>query len=333
MTTETINNQQPTTIKIGVEQCAGHGDHWALLTDNIAEDVPQWLQSSISEAIMPHGLHPSDAHLDADGDETLGIADQPHVLVAGNQDVHIKQVLALLYGTPNRLINAFPAVNSPYGITAKIERIIACDDNLDAVLRLKSADGTVLYAFDQLYAINHELYDKDTDYYINLSAWAYRIKPSDSNEVIVIEDQDAIRYHRAYNDIVARNDGKVPDDIQQQIEAWQPDDSVDKDAPLLPIEVNMGNMCAYLFGETLGQEDDCWCQGQVLGKQETEFNGVMLTLFDVVILREPDVDPVVVRVATRTNAETNAIAVEDYIQANLWMQASIYAENQYAEDR
>ncbi|MBS9780539.1 MAG: hypothetical protein KGV51_07925 [Moraxellaceae bacterium] len=295
------------------KNCAGHGDHWALLTNNIAEDVPNWLQGMLENAAMPHGLH-----------DDSSMTSQPHLLIAQNHDVHIKQILALVDGKPSQLINAFPCVNSPYGLTAKIERIITCKENLDTVLRLVGADGTVVYAFDQLYAVNHDKYEFNKNYYVNLSAWAYKIAPSDHEEVIVIEDQDAIRYHRAFNDIVAENGGKVPENIEELIKKWQPE----TDAPLAPVEINMGSMCAYLFGETLGQEDDAWCQGQVLGKQAFNFNGIELTLFDVVILREPNSKPLVVRIASQSTEDTAKIEVNDYIQASLWLQASIYAENQ-----
>ncbi len=312
------------TTHINQQECAGHGDHWALLSDNIAQDVPKWLQVMVENAVMPHGLHTSSGSNNEGREASFGVADQSHLLIAQGQDVHIKQILSLVDGRPNQLMNAFPCVNSPYGITAKIEHIISCGDNLDAVLRLVCPDGTVVYAFDQLYAVNRDMYQPEHNYYINLSAWAYRIKPSDNDEVIVIEDQDAIRYHRAFNDIVAENNGKVPEDMQARIEAWQPE----TDEPLAPVEINMGNMCAYLFGETLGQEDDAWCQGQVIGKQITQFNGMDVLLFDVVILREPETKPLVVRVATKSTEDTATIEVNDFIQANLWMQASIYAENQ-----
>ncbi len=43
------NYQQPTPnllqkMDLPCEQNAGHGDHWAILTDNIGQDVPNWLQ-------------------------------------------------------------------------------------------------------------------------------------------------------------------------------------------------------------------------------------------------------------------------------------------------
>ena len=149
---------------------------------------------------------------------------------------------------------------------------------------------------------------------------------SEQTEIVVIEDQEAIRYHRAFNDIVAANDGQVPEDLQEQIKNWQPE----TDAQMAPVEINLGHMCAYLFGDTLGQEDEAWCQGQVLGKQETSFNGQPIILFDVVVLREQDADPFVVRLGARKDDATQKIEVNDYIQANIWLQAAIYKENQDA---
>ena len=51
-------------------------------------------------------------------------------------------------------------------------------------------------------------------------------------------------------------------------------------------------------------------------------------LFDVVILREPDASPFVVRIGACKTDATKAIAVNDYVQANIWLQAAIYKENQ-----
>jgi len=159
---------------------------------------------------------------------------------------------------------------------------------------------------------------------VNFSAWAHEIKLSEQDEVIMVEDQEAIRYHRAFNDIVAANDGKMPDDLQEQIKAWQPETK----EQMAPVEINLGHMCAYLFGDTIGQEDEAWCQGQVLGKQETLFNGQTIILFDVVVLREQDADPFVIRIGAPKTEATAAIEVHDYVQANIWLQAAIYKENQ-----
>ena len=318
MTTQVYKYSQhpdvrPVIITLTDEQTAGHGDHWRILTDNIENDVPNWLQNSIDDATIAAGLNPA-----------LTKDSLPHLLLSCNEMCHINQVLAMKDGKPQNFINAFPCVNSPYGLICKIDRIITNPSTKDAVLRLISEDGSVIYAFDQMYTVNQPLYRQDQQYFVNFSAWAYAIEPSNKDEVILVEDPEAIRYHRAYNDIVAKNNGVIPADLDKQIDQWQ----ADTDEELAPVEINLGNMCAYLFGETLGQEDEAWCQGQVLGKQQQTLYDRQLTVFDVAILREPDADPFVVRVATPTTESVQKIEVNDYIQANIWLQAAIYHENQ-----
>src|SRR5699024_6766954 len=299
MTTQVYKYSQhpdvrPVIITLTDEQTAGHGDHWRILTDNIENDVPNWLQNSIDDATIGAGLNPA-----------LTKDSLPHLLLSCNEMYHINQVLAMKDGKPQNFINAFPCVNSPYGLVCKIDRIIANPSTKDAVLRLISEDGSVIYAFDQMYTVNQPLYRQDQQYFVNFSAWAYAIEPSNKDEVILVEDPEAIRYHRAYNDIVAKNNGVIPADLDQQIDQWQ----AATDEELAPVEINLGNMCAYLFGETLGQEDEAWCQGQVLGKQQQTLYDRQLTVFDVAILREPDADPFVVRVATPTTESVQKIEV------------------------
>ncbi|MDE0843641.1 hypothetical protein ABE212_00725 [Psychrobacter pacificensis] len=306
------NIQTPTKITLTDEQSAGHGDHWRILTDDMSNDVPEWLQKMIEVAAMPKGLNNNVSAKDS------------CLLLSEDKPCHINQVLAMKDGKPERFINAYPCVDSPYGLDCKIERVIANDNSHDAVLRLRTADGSIIYAFDQLYTTNRHLYQRDTSYFVNFSAWAHEIKLSEQNEVIMVEDQESIRYHRAFNDIVAANDGKIPDDLQAQISEWKPETK----EQMAPVEINLGHMCAYLFGDTLGQEDEAWCQGQVLGKQETVFNGKSVILFDVVTLREQDAAPFVVRIGALNTPETASIKVHDYVQANVWLQAAIYKENQ-----
>lgn len=306
------NVQSPTKITLSDEQTAGHADHWHVLTSSMQEEVPTWLQQMIEHAAIPKGLNDSSS------------PDQHFLLLSTNEDCHINQVLAMEDGRPKRFVNAYPCVNSPYGMQCQIERIIVNETSKDAVLRCRSEDGSIIYAFDQLYTTNRHAYRQNTSYFINFSAWAYQLSKSDQSEVVRVEDPEGIRYHRAFNDIIAKNNGEVPDDINEQIKNWQPEPGV----TLAPVEINLGNMCAYLFGETLGQEDEAWCQGQVLGKKSSQFHDKDITLFDVAILREPDARPFVVRIAAVTNADTQAIQVNDYIQANIWLQAALYAENQ-----
>lgn len=306
------NIQSPTKITLTDEQTAGHADHWRILTDDMSHDVPEWLQQMIEQATMPKGLNSNASAKDS------------CLLLSEDQPCHINQVLAMKQGKPECFINAYPCVDSPYGLNCKIERMIVNDYSHDAVLRLRTADGSIIYAFDQLHTANRHLYQQNTSYFVNFSAWAHEISVSEQNEVIMVEDREAIRYHRAFNDIVAANDGQIPEDLQVQIADWKPE----TEAQMAPVEINLGHMCAYLFGDTLGQEDEAWCQGQVLGKQETQFNNKSIILFDVVVLREQNADPFVMRIGALKTAATDTIQVHDYVQANVWLQAAIYKENQ-----
>ncbi len=310
------NLQAPIKITLTDDQTAGHADHWRILTDDMSQEVPEWLQQMIEQATMPKGLNDDVSAKDS------------CLLLSEDQPCHINQVLAMKDGKPARFINAYPCVDGPYGLVCHIQRMIVNDNTQDAVLRLRTADGSIIYAFDQLYTANRHLYQQDSAYFVNFSAWAHEISISKQDEVIMVEDEEAIRYHRAFNDIVAANNGQLPTDLQQQIKNWQPTTK----EQMQPVEINLGHMCAYLFGDTLGQEDEAWCQGQVLGKQETLFNKQPIILFDVVILREKDADPFVVRIGAPSTEQTQAIKVQDYIQANIWLQAAIYKDNQNVQN-
>lgn len=302
----------PAKIDLPCDKNASHGDHWAILSDDVTQEVPIWLRQMLDDPKLPTGLAPNTTQ-------------NKRLLISGDDICHIKQVLAMSLGKPTAFINAFPCVESPYNLSCRIEQIIRCDTTADAILRLKTKDGTTLYAFDQLYSINHQEYQAHHDYDAYFSAWAYEILPSDQSEHILIDDPQAIRYHRAFNDIVSANGGQVPDDIDDKIRAWQPEDP---NTPLAPVAINLGHSCIYLFGETFGQQDEAWCQGQVLGISHTQFFDKPITLFDVAVLREPDSQPFVVRIATPTTNENQAIQVNDYIQTNLWLQVAIYQKPQ-----
>ncbi|QCR84630.1 hypothetical protein FEF33_01070 [Moraxella osloensis] len=307
------SSNAPNTISLNCDQVVGHADHWSCFTNNIPDDVPNWLQSHIDTATMPTPLKATNAT-------------PSHILLSGNQPIHVNQVIEIDSNrSPKRLINAFPCVNSPYGQWVTIEGVYKCDNQIEAILRLKTDDNTVLYVFDQYYAINAHNYEKNHRYFINLSAFAYSVSLSNRSETIVVDEPEAIRYHRAFNDILTKNNNVAPKDLEAQIAAWQPSEN---DLPLEPIEINVGHMCAYLFGETIGQQDEAWCQGQIIGKQTTSFNGVDFVLLDVVILRESLDNPVVIRLAVNADNIDAAIQVNDYIQANIWLQGAIYMENQ-----
>lgn len=309
----TSSSQQPDIVNLTPEQIVGHADHWRCFTQNISEDVPRWLGEHIDTCALPKALQEN-------------TSPKTHLLLTGNAPIHLNQLIALDdKQKPTRFINAYPSVDSPYGRWATIETIYQAPSTLEAILRLQLDDDTVMYAFDPYFSINHAYYRKQQRYYVNLSALAYEVSRSNRDEVIVVDDPEAIRYHRAFNAIMAQNNGTAPDDLQSQIKAWQPDPD---ELPLAPIHINVGDMCAYLFGDTIGQQDEAWCQGQVIGKSATTFEGQAFVLLDVVILRESLNKPVVIRMAVNRQDFDDSIQVNDYIQANLWLQGTIYQENQ-----
>lgn len=309
----TTASSKPDTLPLNCDQAVGHADHWACFSQNIAHDVPNWLQSHLDHASVPKPLKPRTSEL-------------THILLSANLPIHLKQIIEVdTAGKPTRFVNAYPCVNSPYGQWATIETVYECTDQHEAILRLKTDDGTILYVFDTLFAANQHNYERGTRYYVNLSAFAYEVSLSNRSEVIVVDEPSAIRYHRAFNDILAKNNNVAPADLEAQIADWQPNP---EDLPLEPIEINVGHMCAYLFGDTIGQQDEAWCQGQVLGKQPATFNGIEFELLDVAMLRESLDNPVVVRIAVNRDAIPATIKVGDYIQANIWLQGTIFADNQ-----
>lgn len=306
-------NHAPETLTVSQETFGGHASHWGCLTQQAETDVVNWLQTMLDTATVPQGLN-----------KTTPQPTDNVMLISGNQAVHVNQVLQVNQaGTPTQFVNAFPCVNSPYGRLFVIERIISNNNSFDAVLKLRGDDNIVMYAYDQLHAVNKNWYNKNQSYYVNLSGLAYQIEHTDKNEVLEVTDAEAIRYHRALNAILADNDGVAPENLQTLIEAWQPQSEAEKQ----PVTINLGNMCAYLFGNTLGQEDEAWCQGQVLGMQTDVFFDKPIKLLDVAILREPETKPVVIRVAALVEQVPDNIQVGDFIHANIWIQAAIYASN------
>ena len=117
------------------------------------------LQAMLDKATLPKGLCPQNSTNNA------------KLLLGMNEPCHIKQILTIKNGSPQAFINAFPAVNSPYGLTCQIERIIRCDTTSDAILCLKTPDGAVIYAFDQLYAVNRTEYRTPKNTLLILVHW------------------------------------------------------------------------------------------------------------------------------------------------------------------
>lgn len=303
--------QQPEILELNCENFGGHAAHWKILSKTPEQEVSQWLQQALDSASSPMGLCNSESDL----------PDNVWLLNGLKSDIQISQIVAVKDNRPTALKTAFPIFNSPYRFNAKVKRIVACPTNHEAILEVKLADGSSIYGYDTLYAVNQHQYCANTDYQIEISAWAYELEAVPVKETMLIDDAAAIRHHRALNDILAQHNGETPDNLQELLAAWQPQSPQDE----MPVTLDISKMVAYLYGDNLGQEDEAWFQGDIVGKTSTEFMGRTIELYDVAILREEKSLPVILRLAYP--AQEKSFAVGDYIRGNLWIQFKIYVTN------
>ena len=90
--------------------------------------------------------------------------------------------------------------------------------------------------------------------------------------------------------------------------------------------VDFSKMVAYLYGETMGLEDEAWFQGKVVGKTEMSFMNDHFTLYDVTLILDENQPATLIRIATKDNLYRN-FEIGQYIRGNIWIQANIYAKN------
>lgn len=304
-------NQQPETIELKAENFGGHAAHWQIMSATPNEDISQWLAQALDHASFPFGLCKDEQELPQD----------IWLLQGKGAAIQISQIIDVENNKPKSLRTAFPTLNSPYHLKAKITRILHCTENHEAVLRLELEDGSVIYTYDTLYAINQKHYQKDTWYNVEINAWAYTLEGVPEKETMLIEDPVAIRHHRALNDILSDHNGETPDNLQELLSAWQPKFPEDE----MPVTLDISKMVAYLYGEYIGQEDEAWFQGDIVGKSETQFMDKTFVLYDVALMREEKSKPVILRLAYPIHHQQFEIG--HYIRGNIWIQTKIYATN------
>lgn len=278
-----MNNQNsPEIITIDDQNFGSHVEHWNLLTDNPAQDVPKWLGLALNAPIMPMGL----CQTEQDMDTGCWLIQGP-----SQAAVQLTQVIAVEDNKPKAVKTAFPSFNSPYKVSAVVERIIRGQSNTQAVLRLNLGNNSIVYAYDSLYSVNHAQYQKDQTYIAHLNAWAYELEAVAEHEQLVVDDPASIKHHRALNDILAANNGIAPANLQEQIDAWEPKSDDDKE----PVTVDFSKMVAYLYGEKIGQEDEAWFQGNIVGKTNMQFMEQDYTLLDVALIHEDNQPATLIR--------------------------------------
>ena len=303
-----LMNQKPETIELDAENFGGHAAHWQIMSTTPDQDVGRWLSSALDHASFPFGLCKTEQDLPQD----------IWLLQGQGKNIQLSQIIDVENNKPKSLKTAFPTLISPYHLKAKITRILHCPENHEAVLRLELENGSVIYSYDTLYAINHNQYQQDVWYNAQLNAWAYELESVPEKELMLIEDPAAIRHHRALNDILADHNGETPDNLQDLLAAWQPQSPEDE----MPVTLDISKMVAYLYGEHIGQEDEAWFQGDIVGKSETEFMDKSFVLYDVAIMREEKSLPVIIRIAYPKYL--NQFEIGEYIRGNLWIQSKIY---------
>lgn len=306
-------NNKPDMITVDDKNFGSHIEHWNLLTDDPTQIVPRWLGQALDAPVMPMGLCANEDDMDANTWLIQG---------PSQATIQFSQVVAVENNKPKCVKTAFPIFESPYKTSAKIERIISCQSNTQAVLRLNLGGNATVYAFDNLYSVNQSQYQKDQSYCVHLNAWAYELEQVNEHEQIIVDDPASIKHHRALNAILAANNGIAPNDLQQQIEAWQPQTEEDR----APLTVDFSHMVAYLYGETVGQEDEAWFQGKIVGKTHTQCMQEEYVLYDVTLLLEDNEEATLIRIASRNSAYMN-FEIGQYIRGNIWIQANIYAKN------
>ncbi|TCB66819.1 hypothetical protein [Acinetobacter sp. ANC 4178] len=307
------NQNRPEMISIEDQNFGSHVEHWNLLTENPTTEVPKWLGLALDAPIMPMGL----CREECDMDTSVWLIQGP-----SKEKVQLCQVIAVENNKPKAVKTAFPSFESPYKVKASIERIITCKSNTQAVLRLNLGDNSIVYAFDSLYSVNHDQYQKDQTYLVQLNAWAYELEAVSEHEQLVVDDPASIKHHRALNDILAANDGIAPANLQEQINAWEPKCEDDK----APVTVDFSKMVAYLYGEKMGQEDEAWFQGNIVGKTSLEFMGQEYTLYDVTLIHDENQEATLIRIATKDD-QYKHFNIGQYIRGNIWVQVSIHSKN------
>ena len=304
-------NQQPEIIELDCESFGGHAAHWRILTNTPEQDVGKWLHLALDTPKSPMGLCQQEQDLPND----------LWLLQGSQQDIQVTQIIAVEDNTPKFLKTAFPVLHSPYQFKAKVTRILKCNSTNEAVLRLELENGSVIYGYDTLFAVNQAQYSSQLWYNVEINAWAYELERVPSKETMLIEDPVAIRHHRALNDILADHNGETPDNLQELLAAWQPSAPEDE----MPVTIDISKMVAYLYGESIGQEDEAWFQGDIVGKTSSQFMDKNFVLYDVAIMREDKSKPVILRLAYPEHHQQYEIG--EYIRGNIWIQIKIYGTN------
>lgn len=284
-----------------------HAEHWGFITHH-PEEIPHYIHTALDAPISPMGLCPDETQMNTHFWLIQGPEDSAEIVCT--------QIHQVQNNKPQQLRHAFPSFCSPYAVPVHIKHIMTAESQSQAILCLTAHQKTDIYAFDVLYTVNQQFYRAEQTYSAYFSAWAYQLEAIPADESVLIDTPEAIRHHRALNDILAQHHGQTPDNLQELLQAWQPQSSED----LQPIHINISKTIAYLYGDTLGQEDEAWFQGKIIGKSSTTFFEQTYLFYDVVFAEDEQQTPIIMRLAS----QQNQFEVGQYIRGDIWLQVNIF---------
>lgn len=320
-------------LEIDCATLGGHVQHWAAIGTENPDAIPEVLQLSLTDADIQFGLlpHIPENHSPSPNPQADAISPPdtsvPWVITGPQTSLQITQIIQRDHkGHPSQLMSAFPSLDSQTHYLGTIQRIIRCKETQEGILTLQLNNGVTVHAFDGLHAINYPHYQANTVYQLVLGAIAYELERVGDSEVIEVTDPAALHHHHAMTAILAEHNGVAPADMNERIQHWKPENN----QPLPPVSVNIAKMVAYLYGDQLGQEDEAWIQGEIIGKRALDAFDHHYLILDTVVSRENPDQPLVIPIVLKVDKSMeNRVEVGDFVRGNIWLQGAIHGINKH----
>ena len=283
----------------------GHAAHWeALLGTQAGDSEPTaWIHQALDEVSAQSPTNSA-----------------RFCLLSNHREISTQLVFELSdQAEPNRLAFAVPAIRSPHRYKAQLLKVWKSALAEQSLLELDLGADIKVFAYHLDHLRLNLDWSQTEKLEVSLSGLALDIEASDKGQLLHIRDAKSIQQHRALIELLLQNEANLPSDSRAQIKALIEEGKLPKE----PITLSLDQMCAYLYSEELGQQDEAWCRGEVIGKQLVTIFSKNFLLLDVVVLREPDTLPVVIRVAVNEDLAPKPLKIGDFVQGNIWLQASV----------
>jgi hypothetical protein len=279
----------------------GHEAHWRAL---IGDQAPtEWIHQALEEV---SAQSPTDS--------------AKFCLLSNHQAISTQLVFELSdQAEPSRLVFAVPAIGSPHRYQAQLLKIWGTPLAEQSLLELDLGGDIKVFAYNLDHLRQKLDWNQIEHLEVSLSGLALDLECSEEGQLLHIRDAKSIEQHRALIEILLQNEAHLPSDSRAKIKALIDEGKLPKE----PITLSLDQMCAYLYSDELGQQDEAWCRGEVIGKQLVTIFSKNFLLLDIVVLRDPDTLPVVIRIAVNEDLAPKPLKVGDFVQGNIWLQASI----------